>query len=47
MDDFEATMARARAQAAMLDGAAEALSDAARAGDATRLLEALRADLER
>ena len=40
-------MARARAQAATLDGAVEALCGAARAEDATRLLDALRADLDR
>ncbi|MDO3636961.1 hypothetical protein [Mycolicibacterium arseniciresistens] len=47
MDDFEATMARARAHAAMLDGAVEALCGAARTEDVTRLLDALRADLDR
>lgn len=47
MDDFDATMARARAQAAMLDGAVEALCGAARTEEVTRLLEALRADLDR
>lgn len=47
MDDFEATMARARAQAAALDGAVEALCGAARVEDVTRLLDALRADLDR
>ena len=46
MDDYEATMARARARAAALDGAVEALSGAVRPEDTTHLLAALRADLE-
>lgn len=49
--DYEETMARARARAAALDDAVEALADAAGGRDAAqrrrRLLDDLRADLSR